>query len=178
MDEVGYLFEGLDSSSAIGLRRARSVVLSCSSHPSVTYNSSALEVLNKLSDPDFNRRAKTSDFYIRTWEKFWAARAGTSDRVCLHHPSQSSSHNLPQVLDATIAFFAALAAKDPRTLTEVAHQKQFIPTLVEILSHFDHRKDVLASVFADTSDDDLKSLGILRTEITAVSTIYCDRAWN
>lgn len=30
LDEVGYLFEGLDSSSAIGLRRARCVVIPCS----------------------------------------------------------------------------------------------------------------------------------------------------
>jgi len=29
LDEVGYLFEGLDSSSAIGLRRARCVVVPC-----------------------------------------------------------------------------------------------------------------------------------------------------
>lgn len=30
LDEVGYLFEGLDGSSAIGLRRARCVVVPCS----------------------------------------------------------------------------------------------------------------------------------------------------
>lgn len=32
MDEVGYLFEGLDGASAIGLRRARCVVVFCSRH--------------------------------------------------------------------------------------------------------------------------------------------------
>ncbi|KAH0834912.1 hypothetical protein J3R83DRAFT_10560 [Lanmaoa asiatica] len=119
------------------------------------YDYSALEIVNKLCDPDFNRRAKTSDFYIRTWDKFWAARAGTSDKI----------------FDATITFFAALAARDPRTLIEVAQQKEFISTLVEILSSVDHRKDVLASVLASSSDDDLKSHGILRTEITALKPL-------
>ncbi|KAI9568680.1 hypothetical protein HD554DRAFT_2097289 [Boletus coccyginus] len=138
LDEVGYLFEGLDGSSAIGLRRA-----------------SALEIVNKLCDLDFNRRAKASDFYIRTWDKLWAARAGTSDKT----------------IDATITFFAALAARDPRILVEVAQQEGFIPTLVEILSSFDHRKDVLTSVLAGGSDDDLKSHGILRTEITALKSL-------
>ena len=43
---------------------------------------------------------------------------------------------------------------------------------MEILNSFDHRKDVLALVLANTSDDDLISQGILRTEITAVSSIF------
>ncbi|KAG6379771.1 hypothetical protein JVT61DRAFT_10308 [Boletus reticuloceps] len=137
LDEVGYLFEGLDGSSAIGLRRA-----------------SAFEIASKLCDLDFNRRAQTSDFYIRTWEKLWIARAGTSDKI----------------FDATITFFAALAARDPRTLIEVAQQEGFIPTLVEILGSFDCRKDVLALVLASNSDDDLKTHGILRTEYTAART--------
>lgn len=136
------------------------------------YDYSALEVVNKLCNVDFNRRAKTSDFYIRTWDKFWAARAGTSDKVRSHLYSQISARNFHQIFDATITFFAALAARDPRTLTEVAQQKEFISTLVEILSSFDHKKDVLASVLAGSSDDDLKSHGILRTEITAVSSFF------
>lgn len=81
------------------------------------------------------------------------------------------ARNLDQIFDATISFFAALAARDPHTLTEVAQQDNFIPTLMEILSSFDHRKDVLASVLANISDDDLKSHGVLRTEFTAVSSL-------
>lgn len=78
---------------------------------------------------------------------------------------------LSQIFDTAVTFFAALTARDPRTLIEVAQQKEFISTLVEILSSFDHRKDVLASVLASNSDDDLKSHGILQTEITAVSSV-------
>lgn len=77
-----------------------------------------------------------------------------------------------QIFDATITFFAALAARDSHTLIEVAQQENFIPTLVEILSSFDIRRDVLASVLASSLDDDLKSHGILRTEINTVSLVF------
>lgn len=147
---------------------------SCSLFPALTlrYDYSALEIVNKLCDLDFNRRAKTSDFYIRTWDKLWEARAGTSDKVRSHLHSQVLARNFHQTFDATITFFAVLAARDPRTIIEVAQQGEFIPTLVEILSSFDHSKDVLTSVLASGSDDDIKSHGILRTEITAVSFFF------
>ena len=168
LDEVGYLFEGLDGSSAIGLRRARCVIIHFLELV-LMYDCSAFEIVNKLCDLDFNRRAKTSDFYIHTWEKLWAARAGTSDKARARLHSQLLGLSFCRILDATIAFFAALAARDPRTLIEVAQQEEFIPTLVEFLGSFDHRKDVLASVLAGGSDDELKSHGILRTEVTLVS---------
>ena len=136
------------------------------------YDYSAFEIVNKLCDLDFNRRAKTSDFYIRTWNKLWAARGGTNDKVYSYLNSRSLAPDFHQIFDITITFFAALAARDLRTLIDVAQQRGFIPTLVEILSSFDHRKDVLASVLASGTDDDLKSHGILRTEITGVSSVF------
>jgi hypothetical protein len=89
-------------------------------------------------------------------------------RICISKCWLGTFH---QVFDATITFFAALAARDPRTLIEVAQQEGFVPTLVEILSSFDYSKDLLASVLASRSDDDLKSHGVLRTEIIAVSVV-------
>lgn len=44
---------------------------------------SVLEIVTKLCDPDFNRRAKTSDFYARTWDVFVKARREGPDKVCL-----------------------------------------------------------------------------------------------
>ncbi|KAH7882443.1 hypothetical protein F5I97DRAFT_1816896, partial [Phlebopus sp. FC_14] len=134
LDEVGYLFEGLDGSSAIGLRRA-----------------SALEVVNKLCEPDFHRRAKASDFYVRTWHKLLEARAGANDKI----------------FDTTVAFFTSLAARDPNTLVELAQQPDFMSTLVEILGFADHKRDILASVLT-SNDSELKSRGVLRTEIPPV----------
>ena len=79
--------------------------------------------------------------------------------------------NVHQIFDVTITVFAALAARDPRILTDVAHQKEFISTLVEIFSSLDFRKDVLALFLTGSSDNDLKPHGIQRSEITAVSSL-------
>ncbi|KAH7921560.1 hypothetical protein BV22DRAFT_1198121 [Leucogyrophana mollusca] len=138
LDEVGYLFEGLESSGAIGLRRA-----------------SALEVVTKLCDPDFSRRAKAADFYGRTWDVLYEARAGGGDKI----------------LDSTLAFFAALAARDPHTLTEVAQKPDFVSTLLDILASTDHRKDVLGFALAGADVATLKSRGVLRTEIAALKAL-------
>ncbi|GLB41610.1 putative wings apart-like protein regulation of heterochromatin [Lyophyllum shimeji] len=62
LDEVGYLFEGMDASVGIGLRRA-----------------SALEITTKLCDADFARKAKAADFLNRAWDVFWEAGAGRGE---------------------------------------------------------------------------------------------------
>jgi hypothetical protein len=71
LDEVGYLFEGLDPKCGVGLRRARSTGYH-SSHPLIPIltNSvfSALEITTKLCDAEFTRKAKAADFFSRTWD--------------------------------------------------------------------------------------------------------------
>ncbi|KAF9006201.1 hypothetical protein BDQ17DRAFT_1352946 [Cyathus striatus] len=62
LDEVGYLFEGMARSGAIGLRRA-----------------SAQEITTKLCDPDFARKARAADFLGRTWDVFIEAGAGRGE---------------------------------------------------------------------------------------------------
>jgi hypothetical protein len=54
---------------------------------------------------------------------------------------------------------------------DVAQQNEFISALVEILGSLDHKKDVLALVLASGRDADLKSHGILRTEMLPVSFV-------
>lgn len=44
---------------------------------------SVLEIVSKLCDSDFNRRAKISDFYTRTWDIFIKARGEGPDKVRL-----------------------------------------------------------------------------------------------
>ncbi|KAH7911177.1 hypothetical protein BJ138DRAFT_1007185 [Hygrophoropsis aurantiaca] len=138
LDEVGYLFEGLDSSGAVSLRRA-----------------SALEVVTKLCDPEFSRRAKAADFYGRTWDVLYEARANGGDKI----------------FDSTLAFFAALAAHDDHTLNEVAQRPGFISTLLDILASSDHSKDVLGFIFSGADAVTLKSRGILRTEVPALNAL-------
>ncbi|KAJ6581017.1 hypothetical protein B0H19DRAFT_1369458 [Mycena capillaripes] len=65
LDEVGYLWEGLDKSGGLGLRRA-----------------SALEIATKLCEPEFSRKAKVADFIGPTWDLLRTAGGGQEeDRI-------------------------------------------------------------------------------------------------
>ncbi|KAG6812337.1 hypothetical protein H0H92_003324 [Tricholoma furcatifolium] len=90
LDEVGYLFEGMHSSVVIGLRRA-----------------SALEIVTKLCDNEFSRKAKAAEFLSRAWDVFIEAGAGKGE---------------DKLLDTLVAFFVALVAKDPASLRDLAQR--------------------------------------------------------
>ncbi|KAF8166636.1 hypothetical protein K438DRAFT_2025100 [Mycena galopus ATCC 62051] len=62
LDEVGYLWEGLDSSVGLGLRRA-----------------SALEITTKLCDSEFARKAKAADFIAPSWDLLRTAGGGQGE---------------------------------------------------------------------------------------------------
>ncbi|KAJ7460823.1 hypothetical protein FB451DRAFT_1270424 [Mycena latifolia] len=62
LDEVGYLWEGLEKSSGLGLRRA-----------------SALEITTKLCESEFARKAKAADFIGPTWDLLRAAGGGQDE---------------------------------------------------------------------------------------------------
>lgn len=64
MDEVGYLFEGLEPHATTSLKRM-----------------SALELLEKFSDVDFLRNAKAADMVKRAWDALQTANAGVADKV-------------------------------------------------------------------------------------------------
>lgn len=132
MDEVGYLFEGFEMPSAIALRRT-----------------SALEIVNKLCDPDFNRRAKAFDFYVLTWDKLSISRGGVSDKI----------------FDAILSFFAALAARDPLTLGDLSRRPDFVDTLIDILVSLRDKTDVLSLAATSARETDFKSCGISKPEI-------------
>ncbi|KAF8887325.1 hypothetical protein BD779DRAFT_1527473 [Infundibulicybe gibba] len=90
LDDVGYLFEGMDANSGVGLRRA-----------------SALEIITKLCDLEFARKAKAADFLSKTWDVFGEAGAGRGE---------------DKVLDTLLIFFTALVARDPTSLSELAQR--------------------------------------------------------
>lgn len=138
MDEVGYLFEGLEMSSAIALRRT-----------------SALEIVNKLCDPDFNRRAKAFDFYVLTWDKLSISRGGVSDKI----------------FDAILSFFAALSSRDPHTLGDLSRRPDFADTLVDILVSLRDKTDVLSLAAANAHVTDFKACGISRSEILVLKNL-------
>ena len=64
MDEIGYLFEGLDAKSSIGLSR-----------------SSALEMVGKFCEAEFRKRAKAAGFVRKAWEVLRGVKAGEGDKV-------------------------------------------------------------------------------------------------
>lgn len=82
LDEVGYLFEGMDAKGAIGLRRARCVALIRLHRPLIhSACNSAIEIINKLCDTQFARKAKAADFLCKIWDVMRDAGAGQGDKV-------------------------------------------------------------------------------------------------
>jgi hypothetical protein len=43
---------------------------------------SALDIVTKLTNPDFARKAKAADFFPRAWDVMRQAGAGDGDEVC------------------------------------------------------------------------------------------------
>jgi hypothetical protein len=80
-DEVGYLFEGLDPGSNISVRRGRCVSQNTLSVAIKPNKFSALEIITKLSDVEFARKAKVADFTVQAWEALREAGAGDGDKV-------------------------------------------------------------------------------------------------
>jgi hypothetical protein len=117
---------------------------------------SALEIVTKLCDSDFARKAKAADFLGRAWDVLREAGAGEGDRV----------------LDITLAFFVALVAKDSVSPSELALKEDFIPTLTSMLMSFGPGDDVLAVVCAGAGEAELKKMGVGRTEKPLVSILF------
>ncbi|KDQ60305.1 hypothetical protein JAAARDRAFT_602540 [Jaapia argillacea MUCL 33604] len=138
MDEVGYLFEGLHKSEGITVRRA-----------------SALEIVNKLCDEDFARKAKASDFLDTAWTACCSAAADERDKV----------------LDAILAFFAALVARDSHSIGQFADRTHFTSILVPILSCLVRERDPLWLICSEAPDPLLKPIGIGRGEKTMLKRL-------
>ncbi|GBE87659.1 predicted protein [Sparassis crispa] len=139
LDEVGYLFEGLDANGAIGVRRA-----------------SALEIVTKLCDADFARRAKAADFLGRAWEVFREAGAGNGDKV----------------LDTTLIFYAALVAQDSRDLQDIASKSDFASALYRMLAILERENDPLWLISCGLSDAELRKAGISKAEKTSLAILH------
>ncbi|KAI0635244.1 hypothetical protein C8Q77DRAFT_1054507 [Trametes polyzona] len=139
LDEVGYLFEGLDSGCALGVRRG-----------------SALEIITKLCDIDFARRAKAADFLGRAWEVMRDAGAGDGDKV----------------LDSILVCYAALVARDPTDILDLASKSDFASTLHRILMALDRSNDPLWLISSNAGNAELKAAGISKAENTLLSNLH------
>lgn len=70
LDEVGYLFEGLEEPGmAPSVQRSRYVQRhSCSCVVCTEALNSATEIVLKMCDPEFMRKAKAADFISHAWD--------------------------------------------------------------------------------------------------------------
>ncbi|KAI5119384.1 hypothetical protein M0805_001058 [Coniferiporia weirii] len=64
LDEVGYLFEGLEPTGALSVRR-----------------SSAFDIVSKLCNQDFWRKTKAAGLLVEIWDQLRGAGAGNGDKV-------------------------------------------------------------------------------------------------
>ncbi|KAF8271870.1 hypothetical protein EI94DRAFT_1719682 [Lactarius quietus] len=137
MDEVGYLFEGMDQIVGISVRRG-----------------SALELVTKLCDPDFARRARATDFRSRAWDALRASGAGNGDKV----------------LDAILVLFAALVLQTSHEVTELIQKADFVPVLWNVLATLSEA-DSLELLGNGANDGELKKAGIGKAEKLTLMTL-------
>ncbi|KAH8083331.1 hypothetical protein BXZ70DRAFT_900832 [Cristinia sonorae] len=139
LDDVGYLFEGLETSATLSVRRA-----------------SAIEIVTKLCDADFARKAKAADFLGRTWDAIRESGGGKGDKV----------------LDTVLVLLAALVARDPRDLPELLLKSDFTSTLFQMLSTLNKSNDPLWLLSCGLSDTELKQLGVAKVDKTLLSGLH------
>jgi hypothetical protein len=72
------------------------------------------------------------------------------------------------VLEANLAFFATLVARDPLSLAELADKPDFVSTLFIMISSSNREKDALVLVSSDVGDDVLKRMGVVKSEKASV----------
>ncbi|KAH9039596.1 hypothetical protein EDB85DRAFT_261899 [Lactarius pseudohatsudake] len=137
MDEVGYLFEGMDRNVGVRVRRG-----------------SALELVTKLCDPDFARRARVTDFRSRAWDALRASGAGNGDKV----------------LDAILVLFAALVLQTSHEVTELTQKADFVPVLWNVLAS-SSGADSLELLGNGANDGELKKAGIGKAEKLTLMTL-------
>ncbi|KAJ8523254.1 hypothetical protein ONZ45_g280 [Pleurotus djamor] len=143
LDEVGYLFEGLEPDGPIGLRRA-----------------SAIEIVTKLCEEQFARKAKAADFLPKTWDVLHAATDGRTDRV----------------LDLTLVTFVALVARDPSSLEDLvvssSSGSRIGDVLFEYLGVYPPSKDGLCYTTSKLTPAELKRQGISMNELNQLKALH------
>ena len=151
-DAVGYLFEGLTAESELSVKRGR-----YERHHYdrwvLTNAFSAVELVDRMADPQFSRKARSADFVMHAWETLRAADGGSGDRV----------------LGTALDVFAILVSRDPRDLVDLANRGSLVPTLFERLATMTRKNDPLCILNGAKNDVELKQRGFGRTDKLPVS---------
>ena len=119
-----------------------------------------MEIVEKLCDIEFAKRAQAADFLGRAWDMLRTAGAGDlkGDRV----------------LNTILVFFSVLVAKDPIDLADLAQRptskyNDFVRVLFALLEQLDLGNDPLWLISAGLSDAELKQAGFAKVDVTTVS---------
>ncbi|KAF7973917.1 hypothetical protein HWV62_13968 [Athelia sp. TMB] len=148
LDEVGYLFEGLEPNSGPSIRRA-----------------SALEIVTKLCSSEFARKAKAADLHIRIWDELISAGA-LEDKI------------LASILSFFVALMARDSSSlQELANNSKGLDGDIVETLLCLLhstsgtglSISEREKDPLAIIGAGVSDAELRKFGVARTEKASIS---------
>jgi hypothetical protein len=113
-----------------------------------------LELVTKICDADFARRAKATDFRSRAWDALRASGAGDGDKV----------------LDAILVLFAALVAQSPHEMIELTQKEDFTPVLWGMLTTLS-KVDPFELVGSGADEVELKKAGIGKAEKFNVNLI-------
>ena len=120
-----------------------------------------MELVTKLCDADFARRAKATDFRSRAWDALRASGAGDGDKV----------------LDAILVLFAALVAQSPHEMLELTQKEDFIPVLWDILTTLS-KADPFELVESGANEVELKKAGIGKAEKLTVSLVPTEMPYS
>ena len=123
-----------------------------SANEMLTNMSSAVELVGKMADPQFSRRARSADFVVHAWETLRVADGDSGDRV----------------LGTALDVFALLVSRDPRDLIDLVNRGSLVPALFKRLQTISHKNDPLLILNGAENDIELKRRGFGRTDKTPV----------
>ena len=109
---------------------------------------SAVELVGKMADPQFSRRARSADFVVHAWETLRAADGDSGDRV----------------MGTAVDVFAFLVSRDPRDLIDLANRGNLVPVLFQRLATMTRKNDPLFILNGPENDSELKRRGFGRTD--------------
>ncbi|KAG8805813.1 hypothetical protein FRC17_005319 [Serendipita sp. 399] len=156
LDEVGYLFDGLDATTS----------------NSSAKRASAIEIVSKMGDPDFQRRATAADFTGRAWKVLRTAGAGSGNdkaRLCPFYFGLYADLRF-QILDASLIAFVAIATKEAHQTHDLLKSKDlvtFLGTSIEIKSD----EDVLISLPTSQEQAWARRHGLSRVDRTSLTAL-------
>ena len=107
-----------------------------------------MELVSKMADSQFSRKARSADFVMQAWEALRAAGGESGDRV----------------LGTALDVFNLLVSRDPGDLHELANRGDLMPVLLERLAKMTRKNDPLCILNGVENDVELKQKGFGRTD--------------